>query len=157
MTIIAVANNIMVADGASEAGNLRYPLAPGRRKINRAPDGSLTGGAGFRQHTQALAEWTLAGMDFGNLPKLAYLDEEENRHQFMNWLWLKPNGTLWFSAHGFHPYEIAQPYAIGIAAVFWEGAYHACLSPTKALQLALKHCTGLSGEPQVEHLHPCPM
>lgn len=155
MTIIAVANNIMVADSGQCSGDVWYKPAPGRRKITRAPDGSLVGGAGFSQHCQALSDWAAAGMDFENLPKLAYLDEPDQKGQFLVWLWLKPNCTLWFSGHTFMPYEIGQPYAIGANETFWEGAYAACDDPVRALRLTLQHGSLVRGEPQVEHLFPC--
>ena len=154
MTIIAVANNLMVADSACFSGTVRF-RAP-HPKITRAPDGSLVGAAGAGGHTGPLRDWVLAGMDFEKLPRLPTLDKDDEGNRLV-FLWLRTDGRCFCGNYEFIVYELSVPNSIGTADAcwIWHGAYDACHDPEQALRVTLARCIYVGGEPQVEHLYPC--
>ena len=154
MTIIAAANNIMVADSISFSGGVRLKVA--HPKITRAPDGSLVGGAGAAAHTGLLRDWVRAGMDFEKPPRMPTLDKHDEGNSLV-FLWLRADGRCFCGNHEFITYEVSTPNSVGIADAcwVWHGAYDACHDPEQALRVALARCIYVGGEPQVEHLYPC--
>jgi hypothetical protein len=154
MTCIVVKDGIMVADGMVCAGALISPLAPGHNKIIRLPDGGLVGASGGSSDIHLLFEWCLAGMPADALPKLAVLDEE--KEGCIDWLWLKPDGTLWRAGPTLQPYPISSPSTIGCATASYlaEGAMMAGLSAEKALLLIIPRCRNIGLPVQVERLTP---
>lgn len=153
MTIIACANNIMVADSRRYSGGVTFKLPPGANKISRSPCGSLVGMAGLGSHTFVGHKWVVEGMDFSKLPKLPEVDDDQKNERLV-WLWLRPDGRLFRGDHNFDYHELAQPESIGVqdACWIWQGAVLACHDPVKAIRITLENCQYVGGEPQIEYL-----
>lgn len=151
MTLIACANNTMVADSQCFSGGMRFAVP--RPKIIRAPDGSLAGAAGASVQVDVWHRWVLDGMNFSQQPELPKLDEDEKNDE-LYWLWLRSGDGKLFAVRRFDAYEMSQPNSIGYrdACWVWHGAYDACQDPVQALRVTLARCSFVGGEPQVEHL-----
>lgn len=151
MTIIACANNMMVADSKRFSSTVSFDLAPGHQKIMRAPDGSLVGCAGTYACFQAARTWILNGMNFNVRPKLP--DEQDNKTP-LDWIWLQLDGRVFRGDHNFDYHEVSQPETIGVAEAcwVWHGAFWACDNPVRAIEIAIEHCQYVDGKPQIEYL-----
>lgn len=150
MTIIAVKDNIMAADGVESACHMHYPMAWG--KISRGRDGSLVGIGGVNTDAYTVHLWVTHGMDFSDVPKLQPLEGDDNPVSF---LWLKPDGSLWCFSRLFNGYPLASDvYTLGAstAVAFVEGAMRAGASAEKAVRLACEHINYIKGPVQVERL-----
>lgn len=154
MTLIAVKNGVMAADSGVFRGDMRMTLAPIDLKIVRAPDGSLVGACGSSVDCWRLREWVQAGMSLLMQPRLSY--PQPDHDQAIDWLWLKPDGSLWRgdAAMNVHPLDPAQPTTIGCAPAwaFAESVMLAGYSAQAAVQHAITYCQNLSGPVQVERL-----
>jgi hypothetical protein len=136
MTIIAVSGREMACDGVSSLGSLLLPMAPGETKIVRAPDGSLVGASGSGGDCQRLRNWATNGMSWEAFPRLTHrpVDQEDSIH----WLWLKPDGTLWFGDAIGNVHEVSNPFSIGFshACSFVDGALAAGANLHQAVTMA---------------------
>jgi hypothetical protein len=150
VTIIAVKDNVMVADTMSFVGGLRHPV--GRPKITRLPDGSLLGCAGNAEHINAFVAWAKAGMPAGTRPQIPATEDSANLDALM----LRPTGRLtrWFDT--LNEIDVVPPYATGYetASIFATGAMLAGMSAEQAARLTIQWCVWVGGYVQVEHLHP---
>lgn len=139
----------MLSDSATFRGERQVPMP--RRKIVRAPDGSLVGAAGYTGDIDMLHTWVAAGMDFNNHPKLCYDHKEDDA---LDWLWLKPDRTLFRAVGHWSPYQVSNPTTVGmqVACLLFEGALEAGATPIRAMEIAIKGCVFTGGDVDFEHL-----
>lgn len=150
MTVIAVKDWVMAADGVESSTHLYYPMA--WKKITRAPDGSLVGIGGPNIDAYAVHQWVLNGMDFTRPPRISSKPDDEGPVVFV---WLKLDGSLWVFDCTLNGYPVASPiYSIGsqTAVTFVEGAMFAGASAEQAVRLACEHVEYINGPVQVERL-----
>jgi hypothetical protein len=154
MTVVAVKDNIMAADGAVVSGSQVAPLSPLDQKIVRLPDGSLVGAAGSARECWQLAVWCRAGMPADHRPVFSCMDADKD--EAVDWLWLKMDGSLWRGGPELRPYPVSQPYTIGCyaAGLMAHGAMIAGKSAEDAVRVIIPHCRNVGLPVQVEALAP---
>lgn len=100
MTTIVYRDGIMAADTAIFD---RGTYCGTGRKIARAPDGTLGGGAGAWGDVAALLDWIDTGAE-GSPPKIDGDAESE-------YLWARTNGDIWWAGPGSLPTLVNSPWA----------------------------------------------
>ena len=140
MTIICVKDNIMAADSGIRAGYCVFPSAI--PKIYRLVDGGLLGCAGNIHDSARLRYW--AGMKFSKASKPILED--------VQFLWLKPDGTLTEGDKNGPGALRLQPLAIGFPSEYAQGTLDAGASAEQAVLLTIQKTTAAWGEVQVETL-----
>jgi hypothetical protein len=143
MTIIAVKDATMAADGIVRSGDLIGPVA--FPKIVRLPDGRIIGTSGSVVDCYAAQQWFLAG---GPETRPTFYGTRAENNE-VDILMLRPDGTVWrngIGVDGFYPQP--NPTTIGgYAAGLVAEAGMACgLSAVEAVRLVGKMLAGFGGE-----------
>lgn len=148
MTVIAYKEGVLVADGASFAGGMRY-LAMHKKVI--ACQLGLVGAAGRACDCEAYRAWATSGMPHSEMPVFS-MDKDEG----LQALWVKQDGTLWWADERLAFVQIEAPGTIGEqnASSFVDGAMWAGASAEEAMRLALRHCVYVGGELTAVRLRP---
>ena len=100
--------------------------------------------------TQRLYRWVELGMLWSMPPTIVNPDDEDS----IDALWLKTDGTLLRMGPDLKTYIVTPPYAVGYetACVFWTGAVLCGANPIAAIEMAVKHCTHVGGDIQIEKI-----
>lgn len=146
MTVIAVKGRTMAADSWASAVGMHWPIA--FPKIRRGR-GGLIGTSGASRDCWRVQQWFLIGEDPHDKPRDLKTGDEG-----VTALILRPDGSLWCIDETLAPWPTEGLGTVGYTAAcaFTEGAMRAGLSAEAAVRLAIKHCTHIGGDVQVESI-----